>query len=76
MFSGSDQPSIERRLNSGPPSVAAGGAAKAKFLANLLLVSWVRSFIRPENMIAMAAVPLYICCCTFGWSKVVTCGSM
>ena len=32
--------------------------------------------MRPENMIDIAAVPLYICCCTFGWSKVVTCGSM
>ena len=38
--------------------------------------STVRSTMRPENMIAIAAEPLYICCWTAGWSNVVTCGSM
>ena len=45
-------------------------------LAKRLFDGCVRSFMRPENMIATAADPLYSCCCTRGWSNVVTCGSM
>ena len=74
---GMDQPSTDNVSYSLALSAATfGGAANAKFLAYLLFFSRVRSFIRPENMMAIAAVPLYICCWTAGWANVVTCGSM
>ena len=74
---GMDQPSTDNVSYSLALSAATfGGAANAKLLAYLLFFSRVRSFMRPENMMAIAAVPLYICCWTAGWAKVVTCGSM
>lgn len=77
MLKGIDHPSMERRLYRYCASDDTfGGAAKANESESLLFAASVRSLMRPENMIDIAAVLLYICCCTLGWSNVVTCGSM
>ena len=58
VLNGIDHPSTDSAPYCLPPFSTAGGAAKANWSYSLVFFCCTRSFIRPENMMPMAAVPL------------------